>query len=137
MGPGRSETPGSGGCPSGRRHQQITTIKRAKSAKTINTHGHPKCSATYPPTVGASKGETPRIKIKREIILAVSCTGKKSRTMAMEATCAAQPPSACKKRIATNHPTVRENKHRIDATINKVSPAYIGSLRPKRSSCGP
>ena len=103
----------------------------------MNTHCQPKCTATKTPTVGASSGDALKIKISSEMILAVSRAGKKSRTMAMEATCAAHPPSACTKRKAISHSTVREHRQSIEAAMNKISPAYKGSLRPNRSSNGP
>ena len=137
MGRNRSETPGSGGWPSGSSRQETASIRTANAARTMNTHCQPRCTATKTPTLGASSGETPRIKISSEMILAVSCTGKKSRTMAMEATCAAHPPSACTKRMATSHSTVRENRQSTQAARNSVNPAYNGSLRPNRSSSGP
>ncbi|HLZ15394.1 MAG TPA: hypothetical protein VKQ08_00040 [Cyclobacteriaceae bacterium] len=47
-----------------------------------------------PPAVGASKGDTPMIKNSSEKTLALSFTGKKSRTIAIAATQATLPPSA-------------------------------------------
>ncbi len=46
--------------------------------------------------VGASNGDTPNINTSKEIILELSFTGKKSRTIAMAATAATQPVSAWK-----------------------------------------
>ena len=53
------------------------------------------------PMVGASSGETPIMRKRRENTLALSLAGKKSRTMAMAATWATQPPRASRKRRAT------------------------------------
>ena len=52
------------------------------------THLHPSQSEIKLPTVGASNGETPNIKINNENIFALSSTGKKSRTIDMAATIA-------------------------------------------------
>ena len=103
----------------------------------MNTHCQPSCTATNTPTLGASIGDALITKMSNEMILAVSWAGKKSRTMAIAATPAAQPPTACTNRSAMSDSTFRANRHNTDATMNNHSPAYNGSLRPNRSSNGP
>ena len=87
--------------------------------------------------VGAIIGDAPNIKISKANILALSFSGKISRTMAMEATPAAQLPMAC---INLTHIKVCisvAKKQPTDAIIYKTSPAYKGFLRPNLSSKGP
>ena len=66
------------------------------AASTTNTQCHPNESIIKLPMVGASSGDAPSISTSKEIILELSCTGKKSRTIAMAATAATQPVSAWK-----------------------------------------
>ncbi|MNX65860.1 hypothetical protein D3C86_969310 [compost metagenome] len=54
----------------------------------------PNATVTYPPNVGATIGETPNTSISSAKTLALSLTGNKSRTIATEATVAAQLPNA-------------------------------------------
>ena len=61
--------------------------------------------------------------ISTERILALSRTGKKSRTIAKTPTCATQPPSACSRRKAMNIPGERTAIQPSEATANRLSPA--------------
>jgi hypothetical protein len=109
----------------------------AMIARIRNIQCQPSVVATILPSVGASSGETPRMRISIEMILELSSTGKKSRTMARASTCATQPPSACSNRKAISASTVFDSRQPMEANMNSSSPAYSGRLRPKRSSIGP
>jgi hypothetical protein len=87
--------------------------------------------------LGASMGDALMTRMSSEMILAVSRAGKKSRTIVIAATPAAQPPTACTKRQPMSHSTLRASRHASDASTNKPRPAYNGRLRPNRSSSGP
>src|SRR5260221_5520230 len=91
---GLRETDASGLWPSGSNVKVSASIMKAFAPNRIKIHLQPRAETRALPMEGGSSGETPMMRKSRERILAVSFTGKKSRTMAMAATCAAQPPSA-------------------------------------------
>ena len=64
----------------------ITKMINTIIARKINTYRHPNDVTIKLPAVGASNGETPRIKISNEIKDALFSGGKKSRTIAIAAT---------------------------------------------------
>ena len=63
--------------------------------------------------------------------------GKKSRTIATDATWATHPPSACTNRRPIRVYTSGANAHPNEATTNRPSPTASGGFRPNRSSSGP
>jgi hypothetical protein len=105
-------------------------------ASSRNIQCQPSVVAMMLPTVGASSGDTPRMRISIEMIRELCSTGKKSRTMAMASTCATQPPSACSSRKAISMSTDFDSRQPMDANMNSSNPTYSGGLRPKRSSIG-
>ena len=106
-------------------------------ARKINTYRQPNDATIKLPAVGASIGETPRIKISNEITEALLSGGKKSRTIAIAATEATHPLSACKKRITSKAFTDLEVPQIIVATMYKHKPVYNGRFLPNLSSNGP
>jgi hypothetical protein len=60
----------------------------------MKTDDHPRCTARYPPIVGASRGETPKMRINIEKTFALSLGSNKSLTIAKAATLAEHPPAA-------------------------------------------
>ena len=67
----------------------------------------------------------------------LSFTGKRSRTMAMLATLAAQLPMACMKRMAIRLSMLVVKAQAMEAKMNIKSPTYNGFLRPYLSNSGP
>jgi hypothetical protein len=90
---------------------------QAFAPKRMKIHLQLRAETRALPMVGASSGETPMMRKSRERILALSFTGKKSRTMAMAATCAAQPPSAWIKRRAIRARILCACAHPMDARM--------------------
>jgi hypothetical protein len=107
------------------------------SSSVTKTARQPHDATMKPPIVGASNGDTAMNRNNDDRIFARLFAGKKSRTMASDATCAPQPPRPCRKRIATSISTLVDSAQPREATQYKVRPAARGGLRPKRSSSGP
>ena len=69
---------------------------------TANTYLQLYSEVRKPPSVGAMIGDTPTTNINSENTFALSSTGKRSLTIARDATMPAQLPSACKNRSQIN-----------------------------------
>ncbi|MNL34298.1 hypothetical protein D3C87_1562640 [compost metagenome] len=95
MGLGFNERFASGLKLFGNQSQLAIRLNTPKPSRTKNMVCQPKATVTYPPRVGAIIGDTPNTSINRAKTLALSFTGNKSRTIATEATVAAQLPNAC------------------------------------------
>src|SRR5271168_4127993 len=91
MGCGRSEMERSGVWPSGSSVKVSARIMSALAARRRKIQRQPRLETSRLPMVGASSGEVPMMRKSREKTRALSRAWKKSRTMAMAATCAAQP----------------------------------------------
>lgn len=67
-------------------------------------------------------GDTPKININKEKTFAISFKGNKSRTIALGAIMATQPPNACTNRNKIKISTDEDRTHPIDASIYNVNP---------------
>ena len=123
--------------PSGKKKKTNIKMIQVIAANAIKTVCHPQVTIIKLPAVGASNGDTPKIKTRNEITLALFSTGKKSLTIAIAATDATQPPMACIKRITQSPSMVFVVKQPMVARMYKIKPTYKGGFLPKRSNSGP
>ncbi|GEO11425.1 hypothetical protein SAE01_39210 [Segetibacter aerophilus] len=82
-------------------------------------------------------GETPTTSISSEKTFAFSFTGKRSRTIALDATMPEQLPRACSNRSHINWSAEVAIVQPTEAMKYAVNPKYKGLFRPYRSSNGP
>src|SRR5437868_14609991 len=82
-------------------------------------------------------GDTPITSISCENTFAVSVTGNKSRTIALDATMPAHEPNACKNLKTINWCEDAAIAQPAEVITYKINPTYKGLLRPNLSSNGP